>query len=221
MSQTPPRLSTLQQDRSRETRRKLVTAAERLWRVKGFDETTVSDVCDEAGVSKGTFYFYFPRKEHLLIELGLSTTDRVLQETILDPVTDLPVEQALRHATEQIVRRVSRTPKALLGRTIGEMYRHADEWEEIRGQRADFGRVFESIFARAQERGEISSDLPAQEVATILGGTILSGMLSWARGNLGDVTLGDVLWRRVQVVLNGARAGLTEPALVETVASSN
>src|SRR3954469_22188242 len=77
MSTSPPRLSTLQQERSRDTRRRLVREAQRLWQTQGFEETTVGEICDAAGVSKGTFYFYFPHKEDLLIELGFPSDDEV------------------------------------------------------------------------------------------------------------------------------------------------
>lgn len=77
---TEPRVSLLQQDRSRETRRRLIEAADRLWREKGFDSTAVSEVCEAAGVSKGTFFYYFPRKEDLLIDLALATAERVWEQ---------------------------------------------------------------------------------------------------------------------------------------------
>ena len=54
-----PRRATFQRARSRETRRTLVRSAVALWRVKGYEETTVEDICRAAGVSKGLFYFYF------------------------------------------------------------------------------------------------------------------------------------------------------------------
>jgi AcrR family transcriptional regulator len=47
----------------------LLDAAERLFADKGYAETTVSDIADAAGVAKGTFYLYFPSKEHCVIAL--------------------------------------------------------------------------------------------------------------------------------------------------------
>jgi AcrR family transcriptional regulator len=49
-----------------ERRQEILDAALRLFREHGFEETTVQDVADEAGVATGTVYLYFPSKERLL-----------------------------------------------------------------------------------------------------------------------------------------------------------
>src|SRR6201990_355834 len=64
-----------QQPRSHETKRSLVQAAMALWRANGYAGTTVADICRAAGVSKALFYFYFPRKEDVLFEVGVVSTD--------------------------------------------------------------------------------------------------------------------------------------------------
>src|SRR4051812_9565928 len=69
------RRASFQQARSHETRRSLVQAAMALWRANGYSRTTVADICRAAGVSKALFYFYFPRKEDVLFEVGVLSTD--------------------------------------------------------------------------------------------------------------------------------------------------
>lgn len=50
-------------------RDQLLEAAERLFAEKGHIETTVLDIAEAAGVAKGTFYLYFPSKEHCVMAL--------------------------------------------------------------------------------------------------------------------------------------------------------
>src|SRR5918911_669413 len=69
------RRASLQQARSRETKRMLVQAAMALWRTNGYATTTVAEICKAAGVSKALFYFYFPRKEDVLFEVGVLSTE--------------------------------------------------------------------------------------------------------------------------------------------------
>src|ERR1700752_4617896 len=69
------RRASLQQARSHETKRSLVQAAMALWRANGYARTTVADICRAAGVSKALFYFYFPRKEDVLFEVGIVSTE--------------------------------------------------------------------------------------------------------------------------------------------------
>src|SRR6267378_1290959 len=48
-----------------ETKRKLVDAGVNLMRSRGFNATTVDDVCAAAGVTKGGFFHYFKSKDNL------------------------------------------------------------------------------------------------------------------------------------------------------------
>jgi len=48
-----------------ETKRKLIDAGVSLMRQRGFNATTVDDICSEAGVTKGGFFHYFKSKDDL------------------------------------------------------------------------------------------------------------------------------------------------------------
>ena len=47
------------------TRQKLLDAAEGLMLTKGYTATSVDDICEAAGLTKGSFFHYFKGKEHL------------------------------------------------------------------------------------------------------------------------------------------------------------
>lgn len=49
-----------------ETRERILETALRLFRERGYQETTMRSVADEAGVSLGNAYYYFESKEHLI-----------------------------------------------------------------------------------------------------------------------------------------------------------
>src|SRR5260370_17336588 len=55
------------QRRSAEIRDRLFRAALNLFAKKGFTETTVEDITEAADVGKGTFFNYFPSKDHILL----------------------------------------------------------------------------------------------------------------------------------------------------------
>ena len=50
-------------------RRQLIEVARRRFLEDGYAHTSVSAIVKEAGVAQGTFYFYFPSKEAVLITL--------------------------------------------------------------------------------------------------------------------------------------------------------
>jgi AcrR family transcriptional regulator len=52
-----------------ERRAEILEAAVALFRERGFDETTIQDIADASEVGTGTFYLYFPSKEHALLAI--------------------------------------------------------------------------------------------------------------------------------------------------------
>src|SRR6478672_5822946 len=98
------RRATFQRAKSHETKRMLVQAAMALWRTKGYATTTVADICTAAGVSKALFYFYFPRKEDVLFEVGVLSTDvahGVATELLAKPY-EVPAD-IMRRSTPELV----------------------------------------------------------------------------------------------------------------------
>ena len=58
----------LRERRKQETRQLISDVATRMFAERGFDEVTISQVADAAGVSKMTVTNYFPRKEDLVFD---------------------------------------------------------------------------------------------------------------------------------------------------------
>lgn len=50
-------------------REQLLAAARKVFRDKGYDGATVSDIVQEAGTAQGTFYLYFPSKKDAALAL--------------------------------------------------------------------------------------------------------------------------------------------------------
>src|ERR1700716_1686099 len=63
----PGSTSDRRQRRSADIRERLFLAALDLFAQKGFAEATVEDITSAADIGKGTFFNYFPSKDHLLI----------------------------------------------------------------------------------------------------------------------------------------------------------
>ncbi len=48
---------------------KIIEKAIELFEKKGFSTTSIQDIVDELGVTKGSFYYYFSSKEQLLMDI--------------------------------------------------------------------------------------------------------------------------------------------------------
>ena len=83
---TPPRI----QERKDAKKRHILNNAARVFAVKGYHNTNIRDILDEAGISTGSFYFYFNTKEELfeiLYDEMIKTYVSVLQDAV-DTMTD-------------------------------------------------------------------------------------------------------------------------------------
>ena len=74
---------------TRNTKSRIVSAAWKLFYENGYDDTTVEEIVEESGTSKGSFYHYFSGKDALLSSLSDLFDDKY-QELIptLDPEMD-------------------------------------------------------------------------------------------------------------------------------------
>src|SRR6202162_3626203 len=82
--------------RSAELRERLFRAALDLFAQKGFAETTVEDITNAADLGKGTFFNYFPSKDHILLtfaEMQLAKLQSIIENL---RSTNEPVPQFFR-----------------------------------------------------------------------------------------------------------------------------
>ena len=61
------------------TRERLVEAAKEIICAKGLSNTSVDEITEKSGVSKGTFYTYFKRKEDIVFELSKGMFSEILE----------------------------------------------------------------------------------------------------------------------------------------------
>ncbi len=86
------------QQRSEETRARIIDAAVKLFSTRGFNAASVDDICEEAGISKGAFYHHFESKQALFLVLldgWLQTID-----TVIEASKDKTVPETFMQITE-------------------------------------------------------------------------------------------------------------------------
>jgi AcrR family transcriptional regulator len=163
--------------RRAETRERLFRAALELFARRGFLETTVEDITEAADVGKGTFFNYFPTKEHVLATFGaqrIAEIERGLERARKGPV--LPVLEEL--ATDLAGQ--SKENPALLRAIYAAHASCAPVRAELH-KRLKIGRqLLAQIFELAQERGEIRRDVPAAELARLVQLILIGVGVAWA-----------------------------------------
>jgi AcrR family transcriptional regulator len=197
------RRASYQRARSVETKRALVQAAMALWRTNGYANTTVADICRAAGVSKALFYFYFPRKEDVLFEVGVLST-KSAQRTVHDMLAEpYEIPAVVDAALTTLARSMSRNPRELIIETILEGYRH--EHRILAGEQpADPGLgMFSELFEKAQQDGKLPADVDVHRLAHIAGMLVSEGARHWAAGAFGDRSFTEIVGADIAAVVAG------------------
>jgi AcrR family transcriptional regulator len=172
--------------RTVETRERLFRAALDLFARKGFTETTVEDITEAADVGKGTFFNYFPSKDHILLAFGEMQLAKLECAVAEAHRSGEPMPQFLRSLGVRMTQEPTRHPGII--RTLLQAYLSTTP---VRAAMLDLQRRVHDLHAEivliGQERGEIRKDLPASEIAHVFRQTIFGTLLMWSLN--GDATL--------------------------------
>jgi AcrR family transcriptional regulator len=187
------------QRRSSETRERLFRAALDLFAKHGFADTTVEDITNAADVGKGTFFNYFPSKDHILLAFAEMQLSKL--ESIIDNLrnTNEPVPQFLRTLAVRMTEEPGRNPSLmralLLANLSSTPVRDGMRINQTRGH-----RLLTEFVEIGQRRGELRKDLPAGDIAHVFRQTVFGTLLIWSL--YGDDSLStrirtafDVLWQ--------------------------
>jgi AcrR family transcriptional regulator len=196
------RRASFQRARSHETKRALIQAAMALWRTKGYATTTVVDICTAAGVSKALFYFYFPRKEDVLFEVGVMSTQtaqRTIHQLLAAPYE---IGDVIRKALATLEKSMARNPRELVVETILEGYRHEHRILADGLPRPD-ADMFTELFTRAAADGKLGPDVDVAHLAYLSQTMVSEGARHWAAGTFGDRSLADVVTADITTLISG------------------
>ncbi len=97
------KLDGLRERKKQQTRERLMAAAFRLLKERGYQGATVELIAEEAEVSVTTFFRYFESKEDVFLESHLAIIERV-ETAIRDRPPGVSVFDALRAVVDQVLR---------------------------------------------------------------------------------------------------------------------
>jgi AcrR family transcriptional regulator len=199
------RRSGLLQTRSRQTRQRLVRAALDLWTERGFetgiDETTVEEIVQAAGVTKGTFYFHFAHKDDILQELGWGTAEALYDEAIRGAASRRAGLSLLRQLLASLARRAEAVPRPAVRRALAGFYASGTS-SPLPGRR-DIHHSFAIALDAARSQGELPEGTDTEELARVVTALTMDALTRWAQGD--GSRLRSRLQTRADVVLAGAQ----------------
>ena len=186
-------------------RREILKAAEDLFLSHRFDQVTMDQVRQKAGVGKGTLYRYFSSKDDLFGQVILSGLDD-LHSLMKQEVerADSPTTQLLAAArTMQGFHRQQRSMfRTLHAEWVRGILGNGQLRDELRTRRRRTGKLLASIFRSGMEKSEFRNDLPPAVAARMFMAAIRSAVSGGMDGDSQRIPLE----RALAVVMEGLRS---------------
>jgi AcrR family transcriptional regulator len=221
-SRTPPAPARgLRARKKQQLRDAILAVCGRLFRTRGFDETTVDDIVGELEISRQTFFNYFPGKQAVLAELGLAWLGAQGERARAGARSNRPARlmAGFRRVLGEQLAAVERDREfmRLVFTRSGLFFPHGPHV----GSRADEPRLdrtraffagLASLIRAAQEAGELRRDVPADQIAEMYVAVLVITTRLWLTGYWGGTeSLVERGMRAFDLLEDGVRVR-TEPA---------
>jgi AcrR family transcriptional regulator len=182
-----------------ETRRRIYVAALEIFRRDGVAQCRIEDIATKAEVSRGAFYFHFPTKDDVLVELL-----RESQTPMLARLLELPKNATLEVTLETLSDALARfweNDSKLLPDVASVALRMPSVITDREG--VQLRDVMGKLFVQAAERKQLSDVLPPEVLADFYLSNALAAMMAWCANPM--LPLETVLKGVSTLFLTGAR----------------
>ncbi|MCC8066672.1 MAG: TetR/AcrR family transcriptional regulator [Clostridiales bacterium] len=148
---------------ARNTRSRIVQAAWELFYENGYDATTVDEIVERSGTSKGSFYHYFAGKDALLSSLS-TLFDEKYEELKANMPADMNSFDQLIYLNRELFFMIENSVSLeLLARLLSTQLVTTSEKHLMDHNRYYF-RLLRKICMEGQQKGELRGDISVNEM---------------------------------------------------------
>jgi AcrR family transcriptional regulator len=152
-----------------ETKERIFETALREFREVGFAAAQIDRIAKNAGIARGTFYFHFPTKDDVLLELARRINARIVDRVA--PIVDSKpnLREFLLCVTDALIDEHSRVSEAGLNADILSLYIRRPY--DLRDSLHNVPTVTDELalhLRRIAEEGRLDSALSAEEMSVVI-----------------------------------------------------
>src|SRR5580704_3768876 len=153
----PIEIATVRDRQREETRARLRDSALAVFRRDGLAAARIEDIVKAAHVSRGTFYFHFPTKEDVIVEM-LGEAENRIAESIARLPKSASLERVLEVTCDKIAEEWGGEPELFQDVGAVAIRRSAASFRE--GERDSVSKELAVAFRRAVQRKQVTTSLP-------------------------------------------------------------
>ena len=159
-------------------RQQLLNSAWKLFYQKGYQNTTMEDILKEAHCSKGRFYYYFHAKAELLDSM-YELFDEKYEELMPSVDPQMHSVDKLLYLNRELFGVIENTVSLeLLARLFSSQLITKGERHLLDSSRVYY-KILRQIISEGQQRGQIRSDITANEISKLYAVTERGLMYDW------------------------------------------
>ena len=151
---------------SRQTKSRIVSAAWQLFYEQGYDNTTVDEIIDVSGTSKGSFYHYFDGKDALLGSLAY-LFDEAYEDLAASLDDAMPCLDALCYLNRELFGMIeNKIDIDLLTRLYSTQLTTRGE-KHLLDQNRVYYKLLRRLVLQGQARGEITAEKSVNDIVRL------------------------------------------------------
>lgn len=168
---------------------RIVSAAWQLFHDKGYDHTTVDDIIELSGTSKGSFYYYFNTKDELLSTLS-TVLDDYYEELHVDMDKEMNNYDKLLYLNYKVHSMIEERISIDLLASLYSTQLIAKGQRHLLDQNRVYYRLISGIIEDGQKKGQIRQDKSISEITKYYSLCERALISDWCLSR-GDYSLGE------------------------------
>ena len=195
----------LREKKKIETKNKIFDVSGRLFKEKGFENTTIDEITKEAEIGKGTFFNYFPTKEALLLYFAEKkdelTYSLIESETAKSIHTKDKIKNLLVFLAESYERDKELT-KLMIFEYIKYKRGTGLKFGEDQSRRNRLSRILHDFLGNGVKKGEVREGIDVKTAAETLTAVYFQSVMVWLWSE-SDYSISEDISGKIDLVFEG------------------
>lgn len=198
-------IMSLREKKKLETKNKIFEVSGRLFKEKGFENTTVDEITKEAGIAKGTFFNYFPTKEALLMYFADQKDELIYNLIEKETIKSIPVKEKIKNLLVFLAESYEKD-KELTKLVMFEYHRNIIHTgftsDEPKNSIHRLSKILYDFLEEGIEKREIKNNIEVKKAAENLTAIYFHSLIMWLKSE-SDYSLCSDISEKIDLLFKG------------------